>query len=276
MTYAPQTLLDTRKAYQKYTGLPNNAVGIVGDTNHNGGYHQGWDKRRLVDGVLKDYSWSESPRDWNHKTDAASAIDFGWFDKVINGKRVTLIDFNLWLVRQLDAGTPDTLDIRELIYTPDRKIVKRWDRLKKRTSGDSSHLSHSHCSRFRDAENKPLAPLVERFFTEFTKPVEPPKPVDPSGDTMTDLNPLLTAQIGNSEHFLQSFAWMKDIAEPMSNTAQHDLKYSNDFIVSYKKLLKDVAAMMATLDEIKSKLDGSFPSSATITGGNLTFGPPKE
>lgn len=170
-TYAPQTLLDCRHSYMNYTGITDfTAVGIVGDDDHDGGYHCGWSGRKTdSNGNTDDYSWEESSRDSSHKTNAASAIDFGWFDKNFGNTRVTLIDFNLWMVKQLDAGAPDTLDIRSFIYTPDGKVVKRWDRLKIRSGGDNSHLQHSHCSRFRDAENKPLAPLVDRFFSQYVK-----------------------------------------------------------------------------------------------------------
>ncbi len=167
MSYAPQTLLDTRHVYQRYTGLPDASVGIVGDPAHDGGYHCGWDRRQIDNGKLDDYSWEESPRDWNHKTNAASAIDFGWFDRTFGSKRVTLLDFNNWVVTELNGNAVDMVDIREFIYTPDGKKVLRWDRLGVRTSGDSSHLTHSHCSRFRDAENKVFAPFVQRFFNKY-------------------------------------------------------------------------------------------------------------
>jgi hypothetical protein len=262
-TYAPQTLLDCRHCYMEYTGITDfTAVGIVGDDDHDGGYHCGWSGRKTDShGNTDDYSWEESSRDSNHKTNAASAIDFGWFDITINGKRTTLIDFNLWMVEQLNAGAPDTLDIREFIYTPDGKIVKRWDRLKIRTGGDNSHLTHSHCSRFRDAENKPLAPLVERFF----------------GGTV---DPLLVAQIGNSEHYLQSIVGMTDEAHNISNVTVNDLKIPNQFIVAFKELTKVVDSLKADIAELSDKIDGmgtgsapSVPTVLNVTSGVLNIGP---
>jgi hypothetical protein len=41
-----------------------------------------------------------------------------------------------------------------MIYTPDGKTVARWDRLGKRSTGDSSHLWHTHLSFFRDSEGR--------------------------------------------------------------------------------------------------------------------------
>lgn len=157
MTYAPWQLLTVRAYLKPLTGLPDKDLGIIGDTvNHDGGYHCGWDRRRIVDGVLRDYSWLESPRDSSHKTDAASAFDIGWFPR--------LRELSIWIAQECAAGAPDTLDIREIIYSPDGLVVKRWDRLGKRISGDSSHLKHSHLSYFRDAEDRDKTALFRRFF----------------------------------------------------------------------------------------------------------------
>ncbi len=152
MTYAPPELLDLRHYLQPITGLPDSALGIVGDEDHHGGYHHGWDDR-AGDG---DYSWDESTRDWNHKTNAASGFDIGMFAR--------LRELSNWLVAECAAGAADTLDIREVIYSPDGKTVKRWDRLGIRSTGDSSHLTHTHISYFRDAEARDKTGPFRRFF----------------------------------------------------------------------------------------------------------------
>lgn len=167
MTYAPQALLDVRAYLKPLTGLSSAELGIVCDENHNGGYHCGWDERRTVNGSTSDYSWQESTRDSSHKTDAASALDVGMFPD--------LRHMSVWIVEQCKAGTTDTSDIREVIYSPDGKVVQRWDRLGIRTSGDSSHLTHTHISWFRDAENTPKTGLFQRFF---------------EGDAMANYGPL--------------------------------------------------------------------------------------
>lgn len=159
-TYAPHRLLEVRHYVQPIVGLPDASLGIVGDSNHNGGYHHGWGQRSSD----SDYSWDESTRDWNHKTEAARAFDFGLFDVTYNGKRCTLIDFNNWLVNECKNGSPDTKNIREVIYTPDGKVVKRWDRLGIRSSGDSSHLFHTHISYFADSENEDKTGPFKRYF----------------------------------------------------------------------------------------------------------------
>lgn len=160
MTYAPAALKAAQTYLRSKTGLDWVSLGIVGDSAHRGGYHCGWDRRRLVDGELADYAWEESSRDSSHRTDASAALDVGYFSK--GGKN--LRTFSVWLVDQCRAGAAGTRDIREVIYSPDGKVVKRWDRLGKRTSGDSSHLSHTHISYHRDAEDRDKVGLFKRYF----------------------------------------------------------------------------------------------------------------
>lgn len=152
MTYAPQALLALRHYLKPHTGLSDVALGIVGDEDHDGGYHHGWDNRSSN----SDYSWAESSRDSSHRSNAARAIDIGMFAR--------LRELSVWLVEQCKANAPDTRDIREVIYSPDGRTVKRWDRLGRRTSGDSSHLTHTHISWFADAEGRDKTAVFKRFF----------------------------------------------------------------------------------------------------------------
>lgn len=151
MTYAPTRLLEVRHYLQPITGLSDVELGIVGDTARLGGYHHGWDQR-----VTGDYSWSESTRDSSHKTNASRAVDVGMFPR--------LRELSVWLAGQCAAGAPDCADIREIIYSPDGKTVKRWDRLGRRTGGDDSHLLHTHIGYFADAEDHDKVPVFRRFF----------------------------------------------------------------------------------------------------------------
>lgn len=170
MSYAPQTLKDARTFYINALAklgykIDPLSVGIVGDDSHaNAGtsYHLGKDALRA-----DAYSIVESSRDKNGLTDAAAALDLGWFSITVAGKTHNLRTFSAWLVAQCQAGAADTKDIREVIYSTDGQTVKRWDRLGKRTTGDSSHTSHTHISRFRDAENSDsVTRLLTRYFTE--------------------------------------------------------------------------------------------------------------
>lgn len=140
-------------------------AGIVGDPDHIGGYHCGSDRvRRNSAGTINDYSVTESSRDRNGLSDFASADDIGWWQRGEHNLRT----YSRWLVKQCEDNTPDSRDIREIIYSPDGRTVKRWDRLSIRSSGDDSHLTHTHRSWFRDAvkSGKDLTALDRRYLTE--------------------------------------------------------------------------------------------------------------
>ncbi|WP_162959351.1 peptidoglycan-binding domain-containing protein [Micromonospora tulbaghiae] len=138
-------------------------VGIVGDPAHRGGYHCGRD--RVVSG---DYSVVESSRDRAGLSGYACALDVGQFEVTTPKGRYDLPHYSRWLVAQCEAGTADTRDIREVIYSPDGRTVRRWDRLGKRTSGDSSHRWHTHQSYFRDAikAGRDQTAVIRRYLTE--------------------------------------------------------------------------------------------------------------
>ncbi|WP_229398160.1 peptidoglycan-binding protein [Micromonospora okii] len=159
MTTAPKNLIAVRALLLDHLGahgLASAEVGIVGDAAHRGGYHCG---RNRVD--LDDYSVRESPRDRAGLGDDASALDVGTFAVGAYDLR----QFSAWLVAQCAAGAPDTADIREVIYSPDGRTVKRWDRLGRRNSGDRSHLTHTHISFFRDAtrSGRDLTSVFRRY-----------------------------------------------------------------------------------------------------------------
>jgi hypothetical protein len=155
--------------FQRETGLKPVELGIQHYSPQGGGYHEGNDLLAAGGRANTDYSKRESIRD-RPGTDGASAIDIGYFDVVIVDvatgvrKHVTLFDMNRWLERNWSA--PDAAWIREIIYSLDGKTVRRLDRLGLRSSGDNSHLSHTHVSGFRDEEETPKAPLFERFWRE--------------------------------------------------------------------------------------------------------------
>lgn len=163
MTRAPTALLAPRQLLLEHLGphgLVPVAVGIVGDPAHRGGYHCGAD--RVVSG---DYSVVESPRDRSGLSDDAAALDIGQFRVARGGQVYDLRHFSRWLVGECAKDAADTRDIREVIYSPDGKSVKRWDRLGRRSSGDRSHLTHTHISYHRDAikAGRDQSPLFRRY-----------------------------------------------------------------------------------------------------------------
>ncbi|MEV4120973.1 hypothetical protein [Micromonospora sp. NPDC049645] len=169
MTRAPANLLAVRSLLLTHLDnapgpddLDPGEVGIVGDTAHRGGYHCGSDRV-----VPNDYSVVESPRDRRGLTLDAAALDVGQFNVRSGGRTNTLPSFSIWCVAQCAANAADTRDIREIIYSPDGTTVKRWDRLGKRTTGDSSHRWHTHFSFFRDAikAGRDQRPLFRRYLS---------------------------------------------------------------------------------------------------------------
>ncbi|MFG3715119.1 hypothetical protein [Micromonospora sp. NPDC047730] len=172
MTRAPENLLTVRRLLldhldidpdtSRSQDLEPDEVGIVGDPAHRGGYHCGSDRV-----VPNDYSVVESPRDSAGLTLDAAALDVGLFAVDSGGRTHDLRTFSNWCVAQCVANTPDSRDIREIIYSPDGRVVRRWDRLRKRTSGDDSHLWHTHFSFFRDSikARRDQTPLFRRYLT---------------------------------------------------------------------------------------------------------------
>ncbi|MET8837717.1 hypothetical protein ABZV78_27895 [Micromonospora sp. NPDC004540] len=182
MTSAPANLLAVRNLLLTHLNVDKDTVrsqdlepaevGIVGDPNHKGGYHCGSDRV-----VPNDYSVVESTRDSTGLTLHASALDVGMFSVSSGGGTHNLRTFSTWCVSQCAVGAADAQDIREIIYSPDGTTVRRWDRLGKRTSGDSSHLFHTHFSFFRDATKagRDQTPLFRRYLTAIGL-IAPPKP----------------------------------------------------------------------------------------------------
>jgi len=151
MTYNPDDLLGVRQTLMNNTGLPANALGILGDQSHasSGGYHVGNDTLSLIGNLYDDYSKAESSRD-GPGTNAASALDIGDF----NTGNASLRSISLAMVAACQRNDPRMRDVREIIYTPDGYSVRRWDRLGIRSGGDDTHLSHTHISFFRDSEGR--------------------------------------------------------------------------------------------------------------------------
>lgn len=170
MTYAPADLLQVRSylvnrldlvpGTARGIDLEANEVGIVGDPKHaaSGGYHEGNDDLARVGRLSSDYSKRESARD-RPGTNGASAIDIGWFDVTFpDGRRLTLRTFSAAIDAACRRKDPRARDVRELIWSPDGKVVRRFDALGIRSAGDLSHLTHTHGSFFRDSEGRRARP----------------------------------------------------------------------------------------------------------------------
>ncbi|MFG3715810.1 hypothetical protein [Micromonospora sp. NPDC047730] len=194
MSAAPANLLAVRRLLLDHLNdapgpddLEPIEVGIVGDTAHQrqgDSYHLGTPEQRSYG-----YSVGESPRDRAGLSVYASALDVGAFRVTTPKGTFDLAHFSRWCVAQCVAEAPDTNDIREIIYSPDGRVVKRWDRLGRRSSGDDSHLWHTHFSFFRDAtrSGRDQTPLFRRYLAHIGL-------IDPPEDDLTpDQNAKLNA-----------------------------------------------------------------------------------
>jgi hypothetical protein len=157
VTFAPPDLVAIQRYAQNKTGQDFNSLGIIHSTPQGGGYHEGQDLLILQSVAPgphfpgSDYSYRDAadrdlaPDGTLAGGDAASAFDFGdGFPR--------FLEFNAWMRERMLARDPRTRDIRSMIYTLDRKTVNRIDRTGKQPdSGDSTHLTHTHFSFFRDS-----------------------------------------------------------------------------------------------------------------------------
>lgn len=164
MTFAPQSALDARHVFtRRYPNIPITDFGITGDHDHvlqGTGYHLGRDQLKMR---LGPYS-ARTSRDLAGLSNAASALD------VPNSIGI-LPELSAWMVAQCRAKAPDTLDIREIVFSPDGVAVLTWDRERGVTSypmprGSLSHRTHTHFSWYRDSEFHNRAAVFERFFNE--------------------------------------------------------------------------------------------------------------
>lgn len=152
MSFAPETLLDLRDYLKGETGLSDNELGIVGDSNHTYGYHLGEDR------LPKDDYSARTKRDIAGLSDAASASDIGMFDR--------LVELTDYLVAEGRAGRAS--DIREIIGPAADGRAYRYDSLsgwaaQLRSPGDP-HEWHTHVSWYRDSEFRDKTALFQRFF----------------------------------------------------------------------------------------------------------------
>jgi hypothetical protein len=171
VTYNPPTLRDLGRYWTAHGGTN---LGVVGDTRHQAkgtSYHLGASQLTATA-----YS-RRTARDRAGLTEAASAIDLGRF----NGSLGHLRTFSKWLVKRCQLNSPGTQDIREVIYTDDGKRVLRWDRERGVVSAprtgeaDSSHLTHTHVSFYRDSEKRSKVGVFAPYFA----PVQEAPVADP-------------------------------------------------------------------------------------------------
>ncbi|MFD0822854.1 hypothetical protein ACFQ0D_32045, partial [Micromonospora zhanjiangensis] len=188
MSVAPANLLAVRSLLLHHLH-PSGGVGdhqldadIVDGEAGPGGYHRGADELGA-----DDYSVADSPRDRAGLSPYASALDVGWFEVRSGGTVHNLRTFSTWCVTQCRADTPDSADIREIIYSPDGSTVRRWDRLDRPTAGTLRPGLPTHFSYFRDATSSghDLRPLYRRYLADIGL-LRPAQPVPEADLQQTD------------------------------------------------------------------------------------------
>lgn len=161
MTFAPPTILEVRALLKREDAdLSDVETGIVGGPSHilqGTSYHLGADQLKMSQNP---YS-VRTARDKAGLSNAASALD-------VDDDLDELRELSVWMVEQCRAGAADTLDIREVIYSPDGVQVLRWDRERGMTSlpvpdSDLSHRTHTHFDWYRDSEFRDKTGPFRRF-----------------------------------------------------------------------------------------------------------------
>ncbi|MBM7078158.1 hypothetical protein [Micromonospora humida] len=255
MTTAPANLLAVRRLLlDTIKGLDPAAVGIVGDPAHRGGYHCGSDRV-----VTNDYSVVESPRDSGGLTLYASGLDVGTFSVRSGGATHNLQTFSTWCVAQCRANTPDSRDLREIIYSPDGKVVRRWDRLGKRSSGDDSHLWHTHFSFFRDSTKagRDQTPLFRRYLTGIGLLED------------TDMTPEEHAWLETVHKNLTVLDGRNPVGQIYTRMAMGEDHTNPDFVVPHPSL-KSLGAQLASLQTALTVLaNKDFTDEQAIVAGVL-------
>lgn len=167
MTTASPKLLEARDFLKSQDpDLSDAEVGIVGSLSHiatGTSYHLGGDQLKLA---KNPYS-ARTARDRAGLADPAVANFASALD--IDDDLDELRNMSVWIVGECRAGSSDTADIREVIYTPDGVTVWTWDRelgggSAPQRRGDSSHLTHTHISWYRDAGLRDKAGIFRRYF----------------------------------------------------------------------------------------------------------------
>jgi hypothetical protein len=183
VTFAPPTI-SALAAYWVAQGGVNS--GIVGDLAHQqrASYHNGQDViTKYGRTAVNDYTIRLARDREPYLTNAAAALDLGRLD----GTLANLQAFSRWLVARCKADPTGYRLIRDVIYSPDGKVVRRWDNESKTLNvggdgtgqGDNSHLWHTHISFYRDSEPRAKVQLFRPYFEEAIMPLVTKDPITP-------------------------------------------------------------------------------------------------
>lgn len=234
--------------------LDPDEVGIIGDTSHAEGgdsYHLGKQQIRARNGRDR-YSVDESTRDRRGLDEHASAMDIGAFEVTTRLDMFDLADFSLWLVGLCKAGDPDAVDIREVIYSPDGRTVKRWDREGRRSSGDDSHLFHTHISEYRDADGHRMLRLATRWLQHIGLIPEEDDDMDQKTFNTLLRNALKEPDIRADMKTIAGQGWHNQRLGASTETAGQDAQGDDAaFAAGFAEVKSELDAVKAALGEVK-------------------------
>lgn len=165
MTNAPADLLTMRSGVHGVTGLSPNDTGIVGDDNHDCGYHIG--RSALINrGCLhvsrgagdprEDYS-VRLGRDRAGVTESASAFDLGSGWSGHAGGHAAWLRFNVAFLSELIGRDARLNAVRAVNISTDGSTRHRYDReygFAVQSTNDTVTI-HTHMEFYRDTEGKP-------------------------------------------------------------------------------------------------------------------------
>jgi hypothetical protein len=259
VTYAPADLLAVQRYLRDRTGQGLSSLGIIHSTPQGGGYHEGQDLLVAAGRApgpqypFSDYSYTDAPtrdlappHDMTRTDaelaggDAASGFDFG-------GAFPRFLEFNAWMRQKMLAGDPRAADIREMIYTLDKRSVRRLDRTGKQPdSGDNSHLTHTHFSFFRDSlgrrdRDDNFLGLLREFFD------------GASGGQAQDMSPEQIRKAANADPYF--WAWMNEL-DPIPNVVGDGLQVVVPGVPNkpLQRTMRTEAAVTITLPRLISEV----------------------
>jgi hypothetical protein len=166
-TFSPADLRTVQRMICAHTGLNPNAVGMIGNAAHKGGYHRGRDDLREFGVLNSDYS-VETARDKRGLSNAASALDIGYrWPKTDwrHDNNAAWLRFNAFCLADIRSHHPAWTVCRAMNFSPDGVKKKRIDPFRSMDiikSTDTVDV-HTHFEFWRDTEGQRAGAFKDRL-----------------------------------------------------------------------------------------------------------------
>ena len=163
MSYAPPTISAVAAYWVAHGGLNGGIIRSIAK-QVKPSYHCGKDGIDYYGRTASTDYTIRNARDQAGLTNGSAALDLSWALADKSGLRA----FSNWLIAEIRAGAPDTLDIVELVWSPDGTNISGWHRWRGNdiipNYGDDSHRWHSHIAWIRDTESHDKLAVFRRYF----------------------------------------------------------------------------------------------------------------